>query len=187
MIIRDSCLAIVQTTIAWIQSPLEAYRQLIAQYAPTQSFQRDFLYKKFHSYTFQGYQGTIVEFNSEFSSTLNRLGALGVLVKEEDQVNCYLNALEPSFNEWVKRKRDSIRIQSAGGPSFRLNLAFLMADILAELQLSADRDTEMTLQGSQGPKKPKGPKGQGKGKGKQKETAKSSGSARPKGPKQKGK
>lgn len=66
--------------------PATAYKCLQIQYAPTQLVLQNDLYTQFHRLQFDG-STTIVDFNAQFNTIINRLRGLGVDIAEIDQIN----------------------------------------------------------------------------------------------------
>ena len=97
MLLRDSLKANPQATIAWIQSPKEAYILLGEQYSYSLGLQRDSLYRDFHSLTFSGHPSNLAAFNAKFNSLISKLQLAGATVEPIDQINQYLAALEKAF------------------------------------------------------------------------------------------
>ncbi|HEY4385832.1 MAG TPA: hypothetical protein VGN34_15355, partial [Ktedonobacteraceae bacterium] len=133
MLLRDSCAAGPRATISWHTSPIDAYKLLLQQYAPTQDAQRDTLYREFHTLNFRGYNGSLASFNAKFAGLVSRLLLIGVQIQVADQTNQYLRALESSFPRWAERTRSNMRmIRASGASSQLLTLQYLMADVLEE-------------------------------------------------------
>jgi len=109
MLLRDSLTAIPANSIAWLQSPKEAYISLQKQFSYLSSLQRDSLYREFYTLSFYNYKGTLAKFNATFRGLLARLMAAKVTIEGQDQVNLYLSALEKSFPQWAERIRGTLR------------------------------------------------------------------------------
>ena len=132
MLLRDSLSSSPQAAIAWISGPAEAYKLLKDQYSHSMGLQRDSLYREFHSLKYAS--GTnLAEFNARFNSLISRLHLAGAQIEPTDLINQYLGSLERAFPQWAERLRGTIRtLKATGQPTDRLNLQFLMADILEE-------------------------------------------------------
>ena len=81
-----------------------------------------------------------MDFNAIFNTLVGRLSAQGVVIAEQDQVNYYLNVLEPQFPQWAERSRVLLRrdqwIANANTGFWRLlstlTLLYFQEDLLAE-------------------------------------------------------
>ena len=102
MLLQDSCAAGPSDTISWHTSPIDAYKLLLQQYAPTQDAQRDTLYREFHTLNFCGYNGSLASFNTKFAGLVSRLLLISIQIQVADQTNQYLRALESSFPRWAE-------------------------------------------------------------------------------------
>jgi hypothetical protein len=133
MLLRDSLVDKLQLSIAWFNSPKEAFIYLRRQYSLSPTLQRDSLYREFHSLNFKGFSGSLDDFNTKFTGLITRLTITGVNIDPTDQVNQYLKGLEAVYPQWAERIRGTLRtIYATGQSTSSLNLPFLMADILEE-------------------------------------------------------
>jgi hypothetical protein len=135
MLIRDSLSKDLQPTINWAKTPAEAYQLLTQQFSRSSDLLRGSLYARFHQLAYQGYRGTLEEFNSEFNSLIARLALLGAPIQPIDQSNQYLEAVKRVFPQWAERQRNTIKTSKILGlATSPLNLQWLIADLLQEQQ-----------------------------------------------------
>ncbi|EHA55942.1 hypothetical protein MGG_15946, partial [Pyricularia oryzae 70-15] len=140
-------------SIAWHSSPVTAYKTLEDSYSVAPEISRDSLYREFHALNFSKFRGSIPEFNSRFNSLVARLANANVQISPIDVRNQYLRALEGTFPTWTERQRSTQRaLQAIGQNSDRLNLQYLMADLISENSISGSTTAKATNYRAEGRK-----------------------------------
>ncbi|KAH8843614.1 hypothetical protein MCOR01_011808 [Pyricularia oryzae] len=153
LLIKDSLTKEPLESIAWHSSPVTAYKTLEDSYSVAPEISRDSLYREFHALNFSKFRGSIPEFNSRFNSLVARLANANVQISPIDIRNQYLRALEGTFPTWTERQRSTQRaLQAIGQNSDRLNLQYLMADLISENSISGSTTAKATNYRAEGRK-----------------------------------
>ena len=133
MLLRDSCSSGPQAAIAWKTAPAEAYKLFVQQYSHSPELLQDSLSRQYQALSFEGYEGSLADFNATFNNVVARLTLSRHHIDPIDKINQYLKSLEGVFPSWAERQRSTLRTMRAVGATVTaLNLEFLMADILEE-------------------------------------------------------
>src|SRR6266566_6349303 len=133
MLLRDSCATGPQAALTWQTAPAAAYKLLIQQYSHSPELLRNSLSRQYQALNFNGYEGSLADFNVMFNSVMARLTFSGFNIDLVDKVNQYFKFLEVVFPLWAERQRSFFRtMRVIGALITALNLEFFMADILEE-------------------------------------------------------
>src|SRR6266699_1621085 len=145
ILLRDSCATGPQAALAWQTTPATTYKLLIQQYSHSPKLLRDSLSRQYQALNFNGYKGSLTDFNATFNSMVARLTLSRFNIDPVDKVNQYLKSLEAVFPSWAEKQRNSLKIIKAIEASVTaLNLKFLMADILEEQRNPASTTSKRT-------------------------------------------
>ncbi len=101
--LRDSCATGLQVALAWQTALAAAYKLFIQQYSHSSELLRDSLSRQYQALNFNGYEGSLADFNATFNSVVVRLMLSGLNIDPVDKVNQYLKSLEAVFPLWVER------------------------------------------------------------------------------------
>src|SRR6266699_3481399 len=98
ILLRDSCATGPQAALAWQTAPAVAYKLLIQQYSHSPKLLRDSLSRQYQALNFNGYEGSLADFNATFNNIVARLTLSGLNIDPIDKVNQYLKSLEAVFS-----------------------------------------------------------------------------------------
>src|SRR6266699_1563537 len=131
--LRDSYAIGPQAVLIWQTTSAATYKFFIQQYSHSLKLLRDSLSWQYQALNFNGYKGSLTDFNTTFNNVVAHLTFSRFNIDFIDKVNQYLKSLEMVYPLWVKRQRSSFRTMKAIKTSIIiLNLKFLIADILKE-------------------------------------------------------
>ncbi len=97
MFLKDSCAPGPQAVLIWQSVPAEAYKLLIQQYFHLFELLRDSLSQQYQALNFNGYKGSLMDFNTMFNNMVARLILSKFNIDPVDKVNQYLKSLETVF------------------------------------------------------------------------------------------
>src|SRR6266699_1724190 len=113
MLLRDSCTTSPQAALAWQTAPATAYKLFVQQYFHSLELLRDSLSRQYQALNFNGYKGSLTDFNATFNNIVVRLTLSRLIIDSVDKVNQYLKSLETVFPLWAKKQRSILRTMRA--------------------------------------------------------------------------
>src|SRR6266566_401309 len=97
MLLKDSCTTGPQAALAWQTAPATTYKLLIQQYSHSPELLRDSLSRQYQALNFNGYKGSLTDFNATFNNVVTRLTLSKLNIDPVDKVNQYLKSLKAVF------------------------------------------------------------------------------------------
>ena len=97
MLLKDSCATGLQAVLAWQTAPATAYKFFIQQYFHSPELLRDSLSRQYQALNFNGYKGSLADFNATFNSVIAYFTFSKLNIDPVDKVNQYLKSLEAVY------------------------------------------------------------------------------------------
>jgi len=98
MLLRDSCTTGPQVVLTWQTVPVATYKFLVQQYSHLPELLRDSLSRQYQTLNFNGYEGSLTDFNVIFNNMVVCLTLSRFTIDFVDKVNQYLKSLETIFS-----------------------------------------------------------------------------------------
>ena len=87
MLLRDSCSSGPQTALVWQTASVAVYKFLVQQYSHSFELLRDSLSWQYQTLNFNGYEGSLTDFNATFNNVVARLTFSRFNIDPIDKVN----------------------------------------------------------------------------------------------------
>ncbi len=87
MLLRDSCSPGPQAVLTWQSAPAETYKLLFYQYSHSFELLRESLSRQYQILNFNGYEGSLTDFNVTFNNVVARLTLSRFIIDPIDKIN----------------------------------------------------------------------------------------------------
>src|SRR6266699_1290309 len=97
MLLKNNCSSSPQAALVWQTAPATTYKLLVQQYSHSPKLLRDSLSRQYQALNFNGYKGSLTDFNTTFNNVVARLTLSKLNIDPVDKVNQYFKSLEAVY------------------------------------------------------------------------------------------